>query len=107
MGTGSKLLDSRVPNRLGRRDPAHLLLMAGLGRSNQLAQDVRENPAVSVVVDLDGCINTALDADLILLPIGPSDLQCKILLRSQADAHSDDVKSLGAIQTQGLRGGLP
>src|SRR5579864_8782293 len=72
-------------------------------RCNQLAQDVRQNAAVLVVIDFDRGIDSASDRDGLGLSSNACDAQLKVLLRLESVPQAQDVIGLGAIEVKALR----
>src|ERR1022692_3504044 len=71
--------------------------LAVLRLRDQLAQHIRQNAAVLVVVNFDGRINAAADGDVFHRAVLARDLHRQILLRLDVRVEADDVVSLRAV----------
>src|SRR5262249_14238955 len=71
--------------------------------SDQLTQDVRQNTAVLVVINLNRRINTKLDWDLFFGPAGAMNDQRDILLGLDPIAQSDDIEGFRAEEVERVR----
>src|SRR5262245_12607354 len=75
----------------------------GSGLRDQLAQYVRQDAAVLVVIDLDRRIYAQLHRDLFSGPVRAAYDQRDILLRPDPAVESDDVESFRAVEVERLR----
>src|SRR5262249_25973178 len=75
----------------------------GSGLSDQLAQHVRQDAAVLVVIDLDRRIDAQLHRNLFSGPVRAAYDQPDVLLRSDPAVESDDVESFRAVEVERLR----
>src|SRR6476660_3347347 len=70
------------------------------GPRHELPQDIRQDAAMLVIIDLDRGIDPARHRDLFLRSAGPGNFQGQVLLRPQFRTKSDHVKFLAAVQMQ-------
>src|SRR5262249_28854778 len=75
----------------------------GSGLSDQLAQHVRQDAAVLVIIDLDRRIYAQLHRNLFSGPVRAAYDQRDILLRPDPAVESDDVESFRAVEVERLR----
>jgi len=78
--------------------PPNFRWLVLLGLIEQLSQDVRQNAAVLVVLNLDRSVDTQRDRDSISPATGVVDEESGILAGFDLIFETDKVKNFGAVQ---------